>query len=288
MILTPLEHGNDSIRYEQMTKESIEKSFKDFDELALYLSGKYGLNRIETELLRSQLSVVAGLDVIQITNHYLCKKYDSVKSDATAEEKMKAREIWRNSDSPYYSLAFSNVRASSNLFLTIPDWSRLLYRSYMVSIPSYDKLRNEFQAYKFSTILNKKVEITETGYFNIPNYTITPELEKATRDFERQEVKLFYNQRLQLIRKWRKKGINDTLFEQAYLLCCIPEMPYFVRFISPMDKEGQKIFLPDRYQDISQSRELFNHPSIVRLAGELLWEREQMLYRELEEQSNKQ
>lgn len=44
-----------------------------------------------------------------------------------------------------------------------------------------------------------------------------------------------------------------------------------------------KRFLPDRFQGISKSRELFTHPSFVRLAGELLYESEKYLYRELEE-----
>ena len=50
-----------------------------------------------------------------------------------------------------------------------------------------------------------------------------------------------------------------------------------------MDEEALKQFLPDRFQGISNIRELFTHPSFVRLAGELLYEREKSLYQELEE-----
>ena len=250
MMLTQLEYGNDSIRYGQMTNESIEKRFKDFDELALYLSGKYGLNRTETEMLRSQLSVVVGIDVMNLTSRVLYQKHNS-SADDSEEEKQKKRKAWQESDSPYYGLVFSNIRATNNLFLAIPDWSRLLHCSRLASIPRYDRIVRDFYV--------------------------------SSADYKNENVKQFFNQRLNLIREWRQKGNNDAIFEHACLLCSIQEMPYALGFRSPMDEEALKQFLPDRFQGISNIRELFTHPSFVRLAGELLYEREKSLYQELEE-----
>ena len=53
--LRPIKGDNCSPMYEQMTSESIQKRFDEYDAMGLYLSGKYGLNRIETEMLRSYL-----------------------------------------------------------------------------------------------------------------------------------------------------------------------------------------------------------------------------------------
>ena len=250
MILTQLEHSDDSVRYERLTEKNIKVHFKEYDAMALYLSGKYGLNRMETEMLRSQLSVVVGIKIIKLTNRALSQKH-RYSDNASKKEKKEKRKAWKESDSPYYKLVFSSIRATNNLFMTTPDWSRLLQRSQLKSISRYNRIVDDFY--------------------------------KTTEDFKNKDVKQFFNQRLKLIREWRQKGDNDDIFEHAYLLCNTLDMPYPLEFRSLMDEEALKRFLPDRFQGISKSRELFTHPSFVRLAGELLYEREKYLYRELEE-----
>ena len=54
--------------YNAMTPEKMKNQFDDYDRLALYLSGKYGLSRVETELLRSQLSASFAIDMLFLAN----------------------------------------------------------------------------------------------------------------------------------------------------------------------------------------------------------------------------
>lgn len=255
MLTNELVHTDDSVQYERLTEETIKERFEEYDAMALYLSGKYGLNRMETEMLRSQLSVVVGIKIMQLTNRALYQKH-SYFSNAPEEEIKEKRKAWKESDSPYYKLVFSNIRATNNLFMATPDWSRLLQSSQLKSIPRYNRIVDDFY--------------------------------KTTEDFKNKDVKQFFKQRLKLIREWRQKGDNDDIFEHAYLLCNTLDMPYPLGFSSPMDEEALKGFLPDRFQGISKSRELFTHPSFVRLAGELLYEREKYLYRELEEMAERE
>ena len=259
-----------SAKFEQMTSESVQKRFDDYDAMGLYLSGKYGLNRIEPEMLRSYLSLVVATDVTALTSRYF---FDLSEKESPQDNEI-ARNRWENSDSPYYGICFSNVRSESNTFLCAPYRNILLSRFNMNHLPPHYKQDKGYQFYKWKNILGKDIEPTKTGEFPGVWYSETSDTNKKIEDFEGQHAMHYYNWMLQLIREWRNKGEkNDTIFEQAYLLeqiCCMP-----MAAISGMD---------NLYQQFTLCRNLFYHPSFVRLASELLYEQEQILYRNSEEE----
>lgn len=266
----------DSSEYKMLTAESIEKRFSDYDALAIYLKGKYCLNNLEAEMLRSQLSVVTAIDIIGKTNRFLFDTHSEKWSVSDTEGKKKAHENWRKSDSPYYELCFSKVRAESNAFLVTPDWSVLLSAHSMDQIPRHEKHMRDFWINKHSAIYKKEIEITETGQILIPKDRFTPEMEKIKKEFEQQQITLYHNWELELIRDWRKKNKNDAIFEQAFMLCSLRDMPIALNLVVSETE------LYDRFHKISQCRGLFYHPSVIRIAGKLLGERELEIYAELE------
>jgi hypothetical protein len=66
---------NDTTYYNKLTKEAVENRFKNYDDLSLYIAGKYGLNGLETEMLRSHMSVMVASDITRLASNYLFKKY---------------------------------------------------------------------------------------------------------------------------------------------------------------------------------------------------------------------
>jgi hypothetical protein len=108
-------------------------------------------------------------------------------------------------------------------------------------------------------------------YLHINN--VTPEMKDKEKLFNEQASKLRYESMLKLIREWRgKEGEDDTLFEQAYMLCCTRAMPYKLKFS-----------VPYVHQQFVQCKELFYHPSIIRMANELLYNCEKECYQEIED-----
>lgn len=185
----------DTLDYKQITNESVKRRFEELDSLGLYLSGKYGLNRVETEMLRSHLSVMTAIDIVATTSYYLFKRYPRPESRKEEWE-------WLNADSPFFS-CISNVRAESNVFLATPCWSELLSNHYLRENPRYYNLDANFHEKWMET----KGEL----------------------------VKPYYDEKLQLIREYRGKDKNDNIFEQAYLLSNIVSMPFFVSTIGDVE-----------------------------------------------------
>lgn len=231
--------NQDTLYYHRLTPESVTKRFDDFDTLALYLSGKYGLNRVETEMLRSHLSTMIAIDVAAITSYYLFKKYPRPTSNDEVWE-------WEKVKSSYFN-SISKVRAESNAFLTTPNWSELLSTHHLHENPEFFTL--------FYNTLNKAHTESSENVFSIKDL-IEPTLK--------------------LLQEYRQKGDNDCIFEQAYLLCLSSALPFN---IPTADNHLTRIS-----NNYSQFKQLFYHPSIVRIAGQIINEWEQESYQELEEQ----
>jgi hypothetical protein len=265
----------DTTEYCSFTPENVKKRFEDYDNLGLYLSGKYGLNRMETEMLRSHLSTVMAIHIVGETNSYLNNHYSSTNKKAlTQEERSMIEAKLRNSNSPYYAISFSHIRAESNAFLTIPDWTTLLSTHSTLNIPAYRKHIQDYEINKDYSIYGQMPERAENdGGFYLHINNVTPEMKEKEKMFNEQESKLYYEWMLKLIREWRgKEGEDDTLFEQAYMLCCTRAMPYKLKFS-----------VPYVHQQFVQCKELFYHPSIIRMANELLYNCEKECYQEIED-----
>lgn len=258
---------NYAAKFEQMTPESIQKRFDDYDTMGLYLSGKYGLNRIETEMLRSYFSLLIATEVTALTSRYFSDLYEKESpGDYNA-----ARNKWKNSDTPFYDICISNIRSESNAFLCVPYRNILLSRFNMNHMAPHYKHEEDFQYYQWETILGKKIEPSGNGDF--PGVTYSKDEIKKVEEFEKMYAEHYNNWLLKLIRKWRNKGEkSDVIFEQAYFLGIISNMPMAPMFSSEY-----------LYQQFTLCRKLFTHPSFVKLAGELLWEQEKECYQELEE-----
>ena len=298
MSITPLRNDNNYSEeyeeYERMTPESVQKQFDDYDALALYLSGKYGLNRLETEMLRSHLSVEMAIKVVGITNNYLLK----VKSQPVQPgEDIKLRHSkWRNSDSPYYGISFSNIRAENNAFLVTPYWTNLLSAQNMQNNPRHEKMSNDFTIYTKRFIVGDTLRLTKTGEAPPSIIISTPEQEKKYKIFWEKEFEWYYDWELQLVREWRQKEKDDTLFEQAFLFSLLSNLRIGVATGS-LDNRLMSIAMTRIYQNSIKARQLYHHPSIVRMASTLIEEIIQKIYQrqdkdieELKEkqQSNKQ
>lgn len=257
--VTPNQPGKDySTEYERMTPESVQKYFDDYDMLALYLSDKYDLNRVETEMLRSHLSVAVAINVIGLTNRYLINKE---KKATPKEDRQMAYEKWRNSDSPYYSIAFSNIRTGSNAFLATPYWTNLFSPYNMRNIPRNEKMFNDFLISPITPIHGN---------------------EQKEDYFKNNEVTLLYEQVLQLIREWRQKKEDDALFEQSLLLCCIQDLRLGIPQ-GTLDNGIMKQSMVQVYRQYALFGNLFNHPSVVRMASTLIERRRQEIYQEQED-----
>lgn len=276
-----------SIDYKRMTPESVKKRFEDNDSLGLYLSGKYGLNGLETEILRSHLSVLVAMNVLELTSQYLqYLHYTSDRKDSITwkneENRKMLRKNWINSDSPYYNICFANLRAESNAFLATPYWSTLFNYSRMNNIPRYSKLFDDFFFYKWENILGRELGNTEDGDRAEYQFHHTPEIEKRWGEFEEQQSKLYYDWMLKLIREWRQKENGDSLFEQAFLLCetqhRLPFIPSWILHTMNMQYIHQRF---------SQYRELFYHPSVIRMANTLLYNQEKENYKKFEQELKK-
>ena len=267
----------DTTEYCSFTPENVKKHFEDYDNLGLYLSGKYGLNRVETEMLRSHLSTVLAIDVIGETNSYLQNHcYPADRNSMTKKEWNMAEKKWRDSNLPYYGISFSNLRVESNAFLTIPDWTVLLSTHSLLNMPAYNKRSHDFIINRMYSIYGKMPEPDEdgNGFFKQFEIKYTTEIKEKEKYFEEQASRLYYEWMLQLIREWRgKDGKDDALFEQAYLLCCTRAMP-----------RQHYYSLTYAHQQFIQCKELFYHPSVIRMASELLFNREKECYLELEDE----
>ena len=259
--------------YNAMTPEKVKNQFDDYDRLALYLSGKYGLSRVETELLRSQLSASFAIDMLYLANN---NQHGTYYKGVPDEEWRKARGKWIESDSPFYGICFANMRCESNVYWAVTDiW--LLFSGYMMrQIPPYAKRENDFIFYKWKTIFNREVEKSEDGGYEGITIAGTPENLKKVDDFDNKNIQLFYNWMLPLIREWRNKNGNDDLFEQIYLLSCIysmPNIPY---------KSSKYL-----YDQFTLARQMIHHPSFCRLAGEMFFEVEEYYHRNNDEWEKK-
>ncbi len=258
---------NYAAKFEQMTPESLQKRFDDYDAMGLYLSGKYGLNQIETEMLRSYFSLLIATEVTSLTSRYF---FDLYEKESPGDYNT-ARNKWKNSDTPFYDICISNIRSESNAFLCVPYRNILLSRFNMNLMASHYKHDEAFQFYQWETILGKKIAPSGNGEF--PGVTYSNAETKKVEEFDRMYAEHYYNWLLQLVRKWRGKGVDaDAIFEQAYLLGMISNMP-----MTPMSSSEYL------YQQFTLCRKLFTHPSFVKLAGEMLWEREKECYQELED-----
>ena len=304
MKYAPITHVNMNIRnfyfeknyekYERMTPESVQKQFDDYDALALYLSGKYGLDRLETEILRSHLSVEMAIKVVGLTNNYMRKIMDE---PLLPEENWDIRRSkWRNSDSPYYGISISNIRAESNAFMVTPYWTNLFSDQNLLDIPRHEKMRNDLRIYTMRFV-HGDIELTETG--EAPSsfsYKGSPEIDRKEEIVRNNEFEWYYERLIQLIREWRQKDKDDTLFEQAFLLSLTKDLHIGVT-IPDLDNERMGSKMTRFYKQHNQARQLYHHPTVVRMAGTLLEElmqdilqRQDESIEELkkEQQSNKQ
>ncbi len=266
-------------KYECMTPESVQKQFDDYDALALYLSGKYGLNRLETEMLRSHLSVEMAINVVGVTNNYMLK----VQRDIEPEKDFKfRRNKWRNFDSPYYGISFSNIRTESNAFLVTPYWTNLLSQQNLRDIPQYEKLWNDLRIYTM-TFVHGDIELTETGDVPSPfSYKSTPEKNRKQKIVLENEFEWYYERLIQLIREWRQKEKDDTLFEQAFLLSLAKNLHIGVT-LADLDNERMGSNLTRFYKQHNQARLLYHHPTVVRMASTLLEELMQEILKKQDE-----
>lgn len=281
-------------KYERMTPESVQKQFDDYDALALYLSGKYGLNRLETEMLRSNLSVEMAINVVGITNNYLFKVK---RQPVQPEEDIELRHSkWRNSDSPYYGISFSNIRAESNAFMVTPYWTNLLSAQNMHNNPRHEKMSNDFVIYTERFVHGDTLRLTKTG--EVPHFLVlsTPEEHEKDRILREKEFEWYYDWELQLVREWRQKEKDDTLFEQAFLFSLLSNLRIGV-VTGSLDNRIMSISMTRLYQQGIRARQLYHHPSIVRMASTLIEELIQEIYQRQDEdieelkkkqQSNKQ
>ena len=237
--------------------------------LALYLSGKYGLSRVETELLRSQLSASFAIDMLFLANS---NQHGTYYKGVPDEEWRKARGKWIESDSPFYDICYANMKCESNVFWAITDrW--LLFSGYMMrQIPPYERRETDFIFYKWKTIFNKEVEKKEDGGYEGITYADTPENLKKVDDFEAKSLQLLYNWMLPLIREWRNKNGNEDLFEQIYLLSCVYSMPHLI----PHSRKHI-------YNQFTLARQMIHHPSFSRLAGEMFSEIEKVIQQDYDE-----
>lgn len=229
----------DTLHYHRLTSESVNKRFEDYDELSLYLSGKYGLNRVETEMLRSHLSTMIAIDVAAITSYYLFKKYPRPTSNDEVWE-------WKKVESSYFN-SIGKVRAESNAFLTTPNWSELLSTHHLFENPQFFTLF-------YNSLENVYTENSEDAY----------------------TIKDLLNTILKRLREYRQKGDDDSIFEQAFLLCFSSALP-----VNIPTTENQLTRISNNF---NQYRQLFFHPSVVRMVGTIINEWEQKAYQELEEQ----
>lgn len=264
----------DTTEYCSFTPKNVKRRFEDYDNLGLYLSGKYGLNRMETEMLRSHLSTVMAIHIVGETNSYLKNHHSPTNRNTLTQEERSMIEVkLRNSNSPYYAISFSNIRAESNVFLTIPNWTTLLSTHSMMNLPAYRKYIHDYEKNRMFSIYKQIPEYTKSGGFYMSINDISPEMEKKEKMFNEQASKLYYEWMLKPIREWRgKEGEDDTLFEQAYMLCCTRAMPYQLNSS-----------IPYVHKQFVQCKEFFYHPSIIRMANELLYNREKECYQEIED-----
>lgn len=232
---------NDTTYYNKLTKEAVENRFKNYDDLSLYIAGKYGLNGLETEMLRSHMSVMVAADITKLASHYLFKKYPRQPNSNYYDWE------WRKSESPYF-YCLSKVRAESNAFLTTPEWHNLL---------SFDRL-SEYPKFDNQAMIMFWRNINES-----PNA---------------EHVVPYFNSLLDIIREYRQKnGGNDSVFEQAFMLCCARRMPLFIPH--PTDCKKLEDVIPVVYKQFTNFRSMFYHPSILRLASTVVEEKEQFIYR---------
>lgn len=270
----------DTTEYCSFTLENVKKRFEDYDNLGLYLSGKYGLSHIETEMLRSYMSTAMAIYIVGETNSYLRNHYYTTQKDSVTEKDWStAHKRWRNSNSPYYALSFSNIRAKSNTFLATPFWTALLSTYSLHNLPAYSKRARDFEINRMCSIYEKTpVFLKDSDGFYIRTEKRTSEIEKKEKYYEEYASKLYYDWMLKLIREWRKKKpTEDSVFEQACLLCLTREMP-----------RGHKSSVPYIHQQIIQCKEFFYHPSFIRMASELLYNREKECYQEIENELKEQ
>lgn len=88
----------------------------------------------------------------------------------------------------------------------------------------------------------------------------------------------YFNSLLDIIREYRQKnGGNDSVFEQAFMLCCARRMPLFIPH--PTDCKKLEDVIPVAYKQFTNFRSMFYHPSILRLASTVVEEKEQFIYR---------
>ena len=250
--------------------EKVKKHFKNYDELSLYLSGKYGLSRMETELLRSQLSTTFAMEIISLEYRIQMDKY---YKGLSGEEWKKAHAKWMDSTTPLYNICFSNMRCESNVFWASTDRYNIFGGYYLNNIPPYSKRMDDFQFYKWKTIFNKELKRETDGHYEGISYEITPDNLKKVENFEVKQLQLFYNWMLPLIREWRNKNGNDDLFEQIYLLSCIYSVPKI-----PYNSSSKYI-----YDQFTLARQMIHHPSFCRLAGEMFFEVEEYYHRNNDE-----
>lgn len=265
---TANEYEKEWEKYERMTPESVQEQFDDYDALALYLSGKYGLSRLETEMLRSHLSVEMAINVVGVTNNYMLKGLRDIEPDKDFKF---IRSKWRNFDSPYYGISFSNIRAESNAFLATPYWTNLLSQQVLYDIPRHEKMENDLRIYTM-TFLHGEIKLTETG--DVPS----PFRIKGGAEYDRkQEIVLenelgwHYERLIELIREWRQKEKDDTLFEQAFLFSLAKSL-YIGITPASLDNEWMGNNITRFYKQHSRARKLYHHPTVVRMASTLLEE----------------
>ena len=273
MFITPFRNDKDYSKeyeeYERMTPESVQKRFDDYDALALYLSGKYGMDRLETEMLRSHLSVEMAIKVIGLTNNYMFKVLR--EPNQTEEEYKLRRSKWRDGDSPYYGISISNIRAENNTFMVTPYWTNLFSYQNLRDNPRHEKMWNDLNIYMM-TFVHGDIKLTETGEVPSPfSYKGSPEIDKKQEIVRNNEFEWYYERLIQLVREWRQKDKDDTLFEQAFLLSLAKDLHIGVT-IPDLDNERMGSKMTRFYKQHNRARQLYHHPTVVRMAGTLLEE----------------
>ena len=273
MFITPYRNDKNYSKeyeeYERMSPESVQKQFDDYDALALYLSGKYGLERLETEILRSHLSIEMAIKVVGLTNNYMFKVLRV--PNQTEEEYRLIRSKWRDCDSPYYGISISNIRAENNTFMVTPYWTNLFSNQNLRDNPRHEKLLNDLRIYTM-TFVHGDIELTEAGEVPSPfSYKGTPEIDKKQEIVRNNEFEWYYERLIQLVREWRQKDKDDTLFEQAFLLSLAKDLHIGVTSVE-LDNEWIGFTLTRYYKQHNRARQLYHHPNVVRMASTLLEE----------------
>ena len=281
MYITPFRndknYSEEYEEYERMTPESVQKQFDDYDALALYLSGKYGLNRLETEMLRSHLSVEMAIKVVGLTNNYMFKEIR--KPDQTEENYKLMRSKWRNSDSPYYGISFSNIKAESNAFMVTPYWTNLISYQNLKDNPQHEKMWNDYIIYMV-TFVHGEIELTETGEVPSPfSYKGSPEIHRKQKIVYENDFEWYYERLIQLVREWRQKEKDDTLFEQAFLFSLARNL-YIGVTSATLDNESMGENMSRFYQQHNRARKLYYHPAVVRMASTILEDAMLEIYQE--------